>query len=107
MPHFKAKLVTIITAYEHDDSVRKALEKHGVKAFSVSRSDGEGLHGPQRSGIVGSANYVFNVVTTPALAAELLSWVDRHLIARDWPAIAYTSDVEAVLKTLPGGEAAG
>jgi hypothetical protein len=103
MPPVKAKLVTIIAAYEYHDAVRAALHKRGIKAFSVSRSEGEGTHGPQRDGLAGNANYVFTVVTTEAHAADLLSWVDRDLVHKHHPAIAYAMDVEAILGSAPGG----
>ena len=99
MPHVKAKLVTIIAAYECHDAVRRALHKRGIKAFSVGRSEGEGAHGPQRDGIAGNANFVFTVVTTAAHAADLLTWVEHDLVRQNYPAIAYAADVEAVLGT--------
>ncbi len=97
MPHVKAKLVTVIAAYECYDAVRNMLHKKGIKAFSVSRSDGEGLHGPQHDGFVGNANFVFTVVTTEAHAERILAWVDEHLVRQSFPAIAYVVDTEAVL----------
>jgi hypothetical protein len=103
MPHVKAKLITIIAAYECYEVVRHALHKRGIKAFSVGRSEGEGAHGPQRDGLAGNANYVFTVVTTAAHATELLEWVERDLIHKSFPAIAYAMDVDAVLGAAHGG----
>jgi hypothetical protein len=97
MAHLKAKLVTIIAAYECEDSVRRMLEQQGIKAFSVARSEGEGVHGPQRDGLIGNANFVFTVVTTEAHAAQILRWVEAELIHKSFPAIAYSAEVEAVL----------
>lgn len=97
MSPVKAKLVTIIAAFEVDDTVRTGLHHHGIHAYSVGRADGEGTHGPQHAGLVGNANYVYTVVTTEAIAAELLKWADRALVHKHFPAIAYSSDVEAVL----------
>jgi hypothetical protein len=103
MPKVKAKLVTIITAFEHEDAVRRALHKRGLRAFSVTRSEGEGTHGSQRVGLSGSGNFAFTVVTTAEHAADLLTWVEHDLIHNDYPAIAYAGDVEAVLGPRGGG----
>jgi hypothetical protein len=97
MPPVAAKLVTIIAAFDCYDSVRNALKKRGIKGFSVGRSEGEGVHGQQTEGFSSSANYVFTVVTTPELAADLMAWVERALIRKNFPAIAYAADVVAVL----------
>jgi nitrogen regulatory protein PII len=97
MPSFKAKLVTIIAAYECEDTVREMLEQRGIGGFSVARTEGRGVHGSQREGFAGNANFVFNVVTTEAMATELLAQVESELIDNNFPAIAYSSDVEAVL----------
>jgi len=105
MPQVKAKLVTIIAAYECKDTVRSALRQRGIKAFSVARTEGTGAHGEQRDGFTGNANYMFNVVTTDALASAILTWVERELIDKDNPAIAYAADVEAVLGTFSTGQA--
>jgi hypothetical protein len=97
MPPVKAKLLTIIAAYECEDTVREMLDQRGIGGFSVARSDGRGVHGSQREGFTGNANFVFTVVTTDAIATELLAQVERELIDNNLPAIAYSSDVEAVL----------
>jgi hypothetical protein len=93
----KAKLVTIIAAYECEDTVRDMLDQRGIAGFSVARTEGRGVHGSQREGFAGNANFVFTVVTTDAIATELLAQVERELIDANLPAIAYAYDVEAVL----------
>jgi hypothetical protein len=103
MPQVKAKLVTIIVAFAHHDAVRHALRKRGLNAFSVGHAAGEGTHGQQRDGLAGADNFVFTVVTTEAHAADLLAWVEHELIHKDYPAIAYAGDVEAILGTHGGG----
>ena len=104
MPPTKAKLVTVIVVYECHDSVRKALRRLGLKAYSVARCEGHGAHGTQQGGLSGNANFVFSVVTTAALATKLLAWVERDLVHKDFPAIAYSADVEAVLGAPHGGK---
>jgi nitrogen regulatory protein P-II 2 len=99
MATVSAKLVTIVTTSEAESTITKALRSFGVRGFTVLRARGVGEHGIQSGGFFGGENIVLHVVASPAIAAQILTWVEDSLV-KSAPAIAYAGDVEAVPGTI-------
>jgi hypothetical protein len=91
----RVKVVTIITVFEARELVREGFAGLGVVGYSSSHVDGVGAHGEKRSGFTGVKNLEYVVVTSEALAARLLDWVEHKLLPHH-PSIAYSTAAAAV-----------
>ncbi|HVZ88246.1 MAG TPA: hypothetical protein VHG72_14840 [Polyangia bacterium] len=91
----KAKVVTIITAFEAQDLVAGAFADLGVKRYSSLRVDGLGAHGRKHSGLSGNKNLEYVILASASLAEKVLAWVDLELLPR-YPSVAYSTDATAV-----------
>lgn len=90
-----AKLVTIITAFEGHDRVLDGLHKLRIDGYSVTRTEGHGVHGAQVGNVISAKNYAFAIVAREELAMRLLDWVEHELVPAH-PTVAYSADVLAV-----------
>lgn len=88
------KLVTLIIPFELSESVLGELATAGVTAYTSTRADGRGLHGPRKNGFLDSANLRVEILTTPAIAAELFAIVTKRYA--DAAVVAFSMDVDAV-----------
>jgi hypothetical protein len=89
------KVVVIVTVPSCRQRVGDTLDALGVRGFSVSRVEGRGVHGDRISGFFDEENLSFTVVTSAAIAPQILHWVEGTL-AREEPSIAYSFDAMAV-----------
>lgn len=89
-----AKLVTIITAFEGQLHVERALASFAVGGYTRSKGHGTGTHGARPANVFEADNAIFTIVTTEATAARILEWVERELVPGH-PSIAYCADVVA------------
>ncbi len=90
-----ARVVTIISVIEARDQILKGIESFGLRAYSTHRIRGRGAHGRRMGGFFESENVSFVVVTSPAMALKLLTWVDDE-VSKIHPAIAYSAGADAV-----------
>lgn len=93
-----AKVVTLITVFDARDLVLKAFADMNVRGYSLAHVEGVGVHGQKKSGLVETENLSYVIVASESLAAQVLDWVDRELLAR-YPSIAFSTDATAVTAT--------
>lgn len=89
-----AKLVTLIVVYQAQTVVQARLRALGVVGYSESSVEGHGATGDRRAGLIDAANIQFTIVTSDAIASQILDWVERDLSTHH-PSIAYVTDVLA------------
>ena len=87
-----AKLVTIITGFEGQDSVERTLASFGVRGYTHVKAQGSGLHGPVPDGVFGAGNVIFTILASEATDTKILEWGEQEL-AEAFPTVAYTTDV--------------
>jgi hypothetical protein len=87
------KLVTIVAPYENAESLAGELHDLGVTAFTSSRADGRGLHGPRNYGVLDGANVRMEMLVNADLARKILDYV---AVAHDGDAmVAFAVEAEA------------
>jgi hypothetical protein len=87
-----AKLVTIITGFEGQDTVERTLASFGVRGYTHVKAKGSGIHGAVPDGVFEAGNVIFTILASEATATKILEWVEREL-AEASPTVAYTTDV--------------
>jgi nitrogen regulatory protein PII len=96
----KTSLVTVIAAYELEDRIVRDLEAAGIKAYTVGRVDGRGVHGKRTAGLVDAPNFRLEVLVPSAVARKVLERVAKAY--EDQPIIAYVQEVEAIAREHSG-----
>ena len=91
MPIVPAKVVTIIVGFEAQDIIEEKLKSVGVGGWSFAEIKGRGQRGNRLGGFVEGPNIAVTVITSEAIATDLLNWVTDELNPIN-PSVAYAVD---------------
>jgi hypothetical protein len=90
----KVRVVTIFAAEELLDGLTAHLRASGASGYTFNRADGQGLHGPSRSGLLAVGNVRIEILLPPAAARALLEQLARVYRGREL--IAFSYEVDAI-----------
>ena len=90
----KVKLVTIVAGAELLDGLIERLNALRTSGYTVTRADGDGVHGPRTRGFLGIGNVRIETLLRIDEAQQLLERLERDYEGR--ALIAFSQAVEAI-----------
>lgn len=90
----KVKLVTIVAGAELLEGLEERLSDLRTSGYTLSRADGDGLHGTRARGFLGIGNVRIEALLGAGDARRLLEQLARDYEGR--ALIAFSHDVEAI-----------